>query len=776
MERYAARKDADLLFVHTDKHVYTNNEFIWFSAYLLHCSEDSLPMHRFLSLALVQAGTRACTVQQKFVMQNGHSAGSFQLPDSIAPGEYQLLATTNLTGADSLPMALFTQPLLVRSLHQPDFGAYLNTVDDSLGNKEVEITVREKTSGMAIRDAELQVSLGGEKEIRARTNKLGSFRQQIPASAINDTSGLIINARVKYNGDLVFLQKTLPPAKIRRRLKLRFFPEGGELVAGIPVRVGWETVTDQGEPLAVKAVLFRNNEAIDTLLTNEQGLGSFLLLPEKGVVYAMAPLQLPAEVLQPDKPLSLPAVRNQGMSLSVPRAVVHDTLQLRLYAAGLSQVKLVVHNFNAVYVTEVIPTKPGGRDVVLLLNDIPRGLAAITLLDSLDRPLAERIFFAHYDRKVQVQTLLDRKTYGKREKVTLTLQLTASPAFSAGLASLSCAQANRFETRKQQDIETAAFLQSVLEEGPAYTKGRLFEDQEHLELLLLVRGWRRYSWKEMAADTAPAPSHFYSYPLRGQVVNIIRRIRKPVTLSIIGSDAPLQLITTDSSGRFEIPYDRIVLPQDKKMWLAAFGSTAENYVDLFDPYAGINRKAASRLNFTLIDANRFSQSSQELILKDFSPKNLLAAVTVRARKDDIVYGTANRCGDYICQYNILNCPNHPGSPGSRAPVKGQTYGSPGGVQVVYWGCTLEENHKEALRLLDGIRIGKEFYGEDFSNKTDSLPESISTLYWSPAITFSADGKAGCSFYTSDITGLFRIVVNGLTNDNLFYASEVFEVR
>jgi hypothetical protein len=44
MARYASSKNNDLLFVHTDKHIYTNNEFIWFSAWLLRCGIDSLPL------------------------------------------------------------------------------------------------------------------------------------------------------------------------------------------------------------------------------------------------------------------------------------------------------------------------------------------------------------------------------------------------------------------------------------------------------------------------------------------------------------------------------------------------------------------------------------------------------------------------------------------------------------------------------------------------------------------------------------------------------------
>ena len=152
MTNYAVIKKSDLLFVHTDKHIYTNNEFIWFSAYLLHEGQDSFPRHRFLSLMLVQADIRAAVIQQKFTIVKGWGYGSLQLPDSIAPGEYKLVAYTNVIGKDSLPAAVYTQDLSVRSLQQPDFIADMNIVENSTGRKDVIVTVRDKNTQTPVRD------------------------------------------------------------------------------------------------------------------------------------------------------------------------------------------------------------------------------------------------------------------------------------------------------------------------------------------------------------------------------------------------------------------------------------------------------------------------------------------------------------------------------------------------------------------------------------------------------------------------------------------------
>jgi hypothetical protein len=135
----------------------------------------------------------------------------------------------------------------------------------------------------------------------------------------------------------------------------------------------------------------------------------------------------------------------------------------------------------------------------------------------------------------------------------------------------------------------------------------------------------------------------------------------------------------------------------------------------------------------------------------------------------------NGCGDYVCPSGRLNCYSHRSQSGNSLPVKGRTYVTNGGLNVFYSGCLLDENNKGILPY-DGIKMGKEFYKVDLSEATTDNPLNISTIYWSPSLVFDKDGKAEASFYTGDITGRFRIVVNGLAGDNLFYASEFIDVK
>jgi hypothetical protein len=776
MAKYSLAKNPDLLFVHTDKHIYSNNEFIWFSAYLLRLGRDPASLHRFMSVSLVQMDIKKPVLHQKFQLTGGWGFGSIQLPDSIAPGEYKLMVYTNLVDSDSLPLALFTQELSVRSLSQPDFVSSMNISEDTSGKKEIVVYVRDKVTNKPVADADVMF-WAGQKTLTGKTRKDGSFHT-IDTGLTNTAEGpRIISAKIKYRGDVQYLQKEIAKKEQTDTLNIRFYPEGGNLLANAICRIGWESRTAKGEPISVKAVLFKNRIPVDTISTDVLGLGVFFIFCDASAQYSARVITLPENVRSKEEIYKLPAVLQKGLSLRVAKGIAGDSLSIVVYAEGYSMAKLVVHNFTTVFVAENIYVKPGGRPVLLLLDQIPKGPIAVTLLDSMNRPFAERIVFAHYDNKSTVTIQPDKKVYEKRQKVVLNFQLKNRDSACAGYASVSCAQANRFEDRKQQDIESFVFLQSQLQELPPYVKGRLYADTNYLENVLLVRGWRKYKWQEMMAQTVKTDS-FFAPQIKGRAIGYFNKIKKPVSITLVGGDVIGMGITSDANGNFELRYSDLLIEQDRKIWIAAGKQPTENYIEITDPFTSINKKIAAVTNSNAADASRFLRYSQDLAESKFDRIGQLARVTVTAKlnSDQSIYRFANSCGDYVCSYNILNCPNHGATPGNRLPEKGAVYSSAGGGKVTYWGCVLDDKDRTAVAQYDGIKIGKEFYAENFSEKATGNPEFISTLFWSPLLVFDKDGKAECTFYTSDITGRFRIVVNGITENDMFFASGVFDVK
>ena len=68
---------------------------------------------------------------------------------------------------------------------------------------------------------------------------------------------------------------------------------------------------------------------------------------------------------------------------------------------------------------------------------------------------------------------------------------------------------------------------------------------------------------------------------------------------------------------------------------------------------------------------------------------------------------------------------------------------------------------------EGMQLQREFYSPTYETEQQQksrMPDFRNVLYWSPNVNTDAQGKANFSFYTSDKTGKYRVVFQGLTKD------------
>jgi hypothetical protein len=130
------------LFVHTDKNIYQQGEYVWFTAYVLNRDADVMQKQNTLFVLLVDAVTHTTAVQQRFLIQNGIGKGSILLPDSIRSGDYWLIGYTNaLLNGSRQP--IFRELISVRDLAPPPFRVTNCTIESSSEAKD-SIAVRYK--------------------------------------------------------------------------------------------------------------------------------------------------------------------------------------------------------------------------------------------------------------------------------------------------------------------------------------------------------------------------------------------------------------------------------------------------------------------------------------------------------------------------------------------------------------------------------------------------------------------------------------------------------
>jgi len=70
---------------------------------------------------------------------------------------------------------------------------------------------------------------------------------------------------------------------------------------------------------------------------------------------------------------------------------------------------------------------------------------------------------------------------------------------------------------------------------------------------------------------------------------------------------------------------------------------------------------------------------------------------------------------------------------------------------------------------EGPQIKREFYAPKYDTPVSSqsrIPDFRNLLHWAPDVTTDAQGKSQISFYTSDQTGHYRVIVQGMTKNGL----------
>jgi hypothetical protein len=68
---------------------------------------------------------------------------------------------------------------------------------------------------------------------------------------------------------------------------------------------------------------------------------------------------------------------------------------------------------------------------------------------------------------------------------------------------------------------------------------------------------------------------------------------------------------------------------------------------------------------------------------------------------------------------------------------------------------------------EGLQLEREFYTPQYDSqkkRAARLPDQRTLLYWTPEVYVDKNGKCELEFYTSDIPGNYRVVVEGLDSD------------
>ena len=756
-----AANPSPALFVHFDKTIYTNNEDVWFTAYLLKTEQAALVKHSVLSVALVRDLDSVIIKHEKFLIDNGFSFGNMELPDSLVTGNYHFMVTTNRV-TNGRPEAFFMQPVVIKTNIELSYKANIKVLSPGVSDKKpTRLSVGVNTADGRLLPGAAEVNYRyGAITRKTKTSSLGEALFDI--SDQPDLADQNVYVSVKYGKEVNFIN--IPLNHILKKAKVSFYPEGGNLVTGIRSRVAWEVRDPQGNAVSVKAILFKNGIPVDTIETNRYGTGQFFLSPESANIYS---LKLNHNGFM-DTTYALPAAKNDGVRLSIAEGAGKGKLMINLAGSKPQNVLLRLHDFvNTFYYSEYAVIS-GEENFEIPLENCPKGIKTVTVFDTLGRPLAERMVFTNYDPVQKIDITTDHQVYGQRQKVTLNLKLSGTD--TVGLVSVACVQDNRLSALLTTDIESYVYLNNELRDIPKAVAGEAYQNKNYVEDILLTKGWRRYTWQDILSTTAADTVKVYeNLTTKVKVLNGEKPIKKGVKMVVIGGEGSSKLYDTSDTGEMDISDEDLIIAYGKKPKIASLGRGQKYYnIVVSDPFEQLNKSYVKRFGSTKMVLSSTVQNNSVLSLTNNEKVIRLREVTITAGTGanvDYLSGR-NKCGDYVCINNILNCANHPPH---KQPVPGTVYRLLDGGTTLYQNC----RDNDFIVTAPGIYTQKEFYMNEY--KVPEEPAFVSTLYWNHGVLLNSKERQ-IVFHTGDITGKFRVVVQGVTDNDLIFGQQFFEVR
>lgn len=289
-------------------------------------------------------------------------------------------------------------------------------------------------------------------------------------------------------------QRALKPKK--PSLNVKFYPEGGNLIAGTRCRIAFEALNEEGEAVNVTGKMEGQDIRADFM-----GRGIFTYdVPEDGKPCATF------DYKGTHYRFALPDILQQGLTLHVDEGNV--TLQGRGLSAKHLKVAFLTRGMLR-SLKEVSLDAKGDGTIRYDRSLFPTGVCDLVVYDENGNVLADRLFFVnHHDYEQRHIAIEGKKSqYQPYEKGDLTLM----PPRDVSTLSVAIRDQRGMEPSYDDgtpltDLLLTSDLQGFVARPYYYFERDDSLHRARLDVLLMVQGWRRYDFKELS-DGKPLRYH-----------------------------------------------------------------------------------------------------------------------------------------------------------------------------------------------------------------------------------------------------------------------------
>ena len=439
------------VYIHTDNKCYFVGDTLWYKAYVVR-ADQLVPtdMSRILYVELLSPDGLLVERQNIIVSATGHTCGQFALPDSLYSGYYELRAYTRWMLNFNVGHQRYSRQDTWYFYNKEMAADYFRTWD-------------------------------------------GLYSRVFPVYSKGDQPG-------DYDVRRMYQRPKQDIPKPRKdKLLVTFYPEGGRLIAGVENRVAFEAVDQYGEAVTINGTVTGGDGQSQAVQTEHMGRGMFTITPTDQ--------RLEAHFTFRGKKydIALPRAEQQGVAMRLNGHRVHldaknlpqdkDYAVSILCRGALKHFSSLPSTFHSSHTTLDLP-----------LDSLPTGVNELTLFDSDGRIWASRLFFVnHHDYDKSLITLTTSPaTLSPYERVELPVfcqGVTAPTTFSLSIRDTNTDEPTYDNGNLMTDMLLSSDLRGFIASPAYYFEADDDTHRRHLDMLMMVQGWRKYKWNELADTT-----------------------------------------------------------------------------------------------------------------------------------------------------------------------------------------------------------------------------------------------------------------------------------
>jgi len=353
-----------------------------------------------------------------------------------------------------------------------------------------------------------------------------------------------------------------------KKVNVVLFPEGGNLIDGLESQVAFQATDELGNPIEVTGTITDGGRnEVSRFSTIHDGRGVFLFTPSSTDKKLKTEVSYKGKKYEVNMPESLP----QGYVMKVDNLSDQNNIEVsinknaNLPADILGAVTICrgeICSFN------IVDFRTQNETRFDISKEIfPSGIAQVILFDQSGKILCDRLVFINKGNYLTIVKEQEKNTYNPYELVNMEFAVKdkgdnpVSTSFS--LSVKDAANEIIYTDNVQTNILLSSEIKGYIHNPSYYFEADDAEHRQALDLLLMVQGWRRYVWGQMAGIE---PFEIKYIPeqgveIRGQVRSSARKKIKPnIDVSLFlkrtdENDKQLSEVVTgksDSMGQFRI--------------------------------------------------------------------------------------------------------------------------------------------------------------------------------------------------------------------------------